>query len=141
VDEIDSTAGRPWSRTCARRCKQGQPSLALPRALAEGAFFHCLSSFQRRGRISPPPPPRTKWTRRVPHPVLIGHAMASLGGRERTRRTAGRNRFEPPPARGSGESLRRARRAVKFWSQRQPPLAKGAAPPRTNWTRLIFPPY
>jgi len=21
-----------------------------------------------------PPPPRTKWTRRVPHPVLIGHA-------------------------------------------------------------------
>jgi hypothetical protein len=26
----------------------------------------------------PPPPSRTKWTRRVPHPVLIGHA-ASLG--------------------------------------------------------------
>ena len=26
----------------------------------------------------PPRPPRTKWTRRVPHPVLIGHA-ASLG--------------------------------------------------------------
>ena len=25
----------------------------------------------------PPPPPRTKWTRRVPHPVLIGH-VASL---------------------------------------------------------------
>ena len=22
----------------------------------------------------PPPPPRTKLTRRVPHPVLIGHA-------------------------------------------------------------------
>ena len=22
----------------------------------------------------PPPTPRTKWTRRVPHPVLIGHA-------------------------------------------------------------------
>jgi len=22
-----------------------------------------------------PPPPRTKWTRRVPHPVLIGHAV------------------------------------------------------------------
>ena len=27
------------------------------------------------GAGSPPPPPsRTKWTRRVPHPVLIGHA-------------------------------------------------------------------
>jgi len=25
---------------------------------------------------SPPPPPRTKWTRRVPHPVLIGHAAS-----------------------------------------------------------------
>jgi len=23
-----------------------------------------------------PPPPRTKWTRRVPHPVLIGHALS-----------------------------------------------------------------
>jgi len=23
-----------------------------------------------------PPPPRTKWTRRVPHPVLIGHAAS-----------------------------------------------------------------
>ena len=27
--------------------------------------------------VRPPPPPRTKWTRRVPHPVLIGH-VASL---------------------------------------------------------------
>jgi len=25
---------------------------------------------------SPPPSPRTKWTRRVPHPVLIGHAAS-----------------------------------------------------------------
>ena len=24
--------------------------------------------------LTSPPPPRTKWTRRVPHPVLIGHA-------------------------------------------------------------------
>jgi serine/threonine protein kinase len=24
-----------------------------------------------------PPPPRTKWTRRVPHPVLIGHAASN----------------------------------------------------------------
>jgi hypothetical protein len=23
-----------------------------------------------------PPPPRIKWTRRVPHPVLIGHAAS-----------------------------------------------------------------
>jgi hypothetical protein len=31
-----------------------------------------------------PPPPRTKWTRRVPHPVLIGHA-ASLTPHRRGR--------------------------------------------------------
>jgi len=31
-----------------------------------------------------PPPPRTKWTRRVPHPVLIGHA-ASGGATYRVR--------------------------------------------------------
>jgi len=30
----------------------------------------------------PVPPPRTKWTRLVPHPVLIGHAaQAFYGGR------------------------------------------------------------
>ena len=29
------------------------------------------------GPLPPPPPPsRTKWTRRVPHPVLIGHASS-----------------------------------------------------------------
>ena len=27
-------------------------------------------------RPIPPPPPRTKWTRRVPHPVLIRHAAS-----------------------------------------------------------------
>ena len=29
-------------------------------------------------RVAPPPPPssRTKWTRRVPRPVLIGHAAS-----------------------------------------------------------------
>ena len=27
-------------------------------------------------RDVPPPPPRTKWTRRVPHSVLIGHAAS-----------------------------------------------------------------
>ena len=30
----------------------------------------------------PSPPPRTKWTRRVPHPVLIGHAASLRWGGE-----------------------------------------------------------
>jgi hypothetical protein len=43
--------------------------------------------------VSPPPspPPRTKWTRRVPHSVLIGHAaslrLRSRGGRRKRGRT------------------------------------------------------
>ena len=28
------------------------------------------------GKARAPPPSRTKWTRRVPHPVLIGHAAS-----------------------------------------------------------------
>jgi hypothetical protein len=42
-------------------------------SLETGKFFH-------RDYCGSPPPshPRTKWTRRVPHPVLIGH-VASLG--------------------------------------------------------------
>ena len=38
---------------------------------------------RRRAGRRPPPPFRTKWTRRVPHPVLIGHAAlppSVLGG-------------------------------------------------------------
>ena len=30
-----------------------------------------------RADTPPPPPPRTEWTRRVPHPVLIGHAASA----------------------------------------------------------------
>ena len=32
-----------------------------------------------RGCALPPPLPRTKWTRRVPHPVLIGHGAGPAG--------------------------------------------------------------
>jgi hypothetical protein len=32
-------------------------------------------------QVRPPPLPRTKWTRRVPHPVLIGHAASLSQGR------------------------------------------------------------
>jgi hypothetical protein len=39
-----------WIRTCGRQCISGA---------GQGAT-----------------PPRTKWTRRVPHPVLIGHAAS-----------------------------------------------------------------
>jgi len=54
---------------------------------------------------SRPPPPRTKWTRRVPHPVLIGHA-ASLG------RSRGTRRRRDPPTRPTHAPRRARRRAM-----------------------------
>jgi hypothetical protein len=46
--------------------------------------------------VHAPPPPRTKWTRRVPHPVLIGHAasLSQVGVHAR----AGHKFIEIPPA-------------------------------------------
>ena len=53
------------------RCSRGAPTPAT-RSGTQGA---------PRGAAPPPPPPpapppRTKWTRRVPHPVLTGHAAS-----------------------------------------------------------------
>ena len=56
----------------------------------------------------PPPPPRTKWTRRVPHPVLIGHA-AFLPRTNRTRRAPCRSR----PTSSRARSWRTARSATR----------------------------
>ena len=47
---------------CARGAVFGDAECAVPVACKQ----HRLD----------PPPPRTKWTRRVPHPVLIGHAAS-----------------------------------------------------------------
>ena len=49
------------------------PRPALPRC---GTQVHAALFTLNTFRISPPPPPRTKWIRRVPHPVLIGHAAS-----------------------------------------------------------------
>jgi hypothetical protein len=61
-----------------------------------------------------PPPSRTKWTRRVPHPVLIGHAASlsqvrrrlprrpQLGPRGPRRRARGAAPAREPAAAGSG---------------------------------------
>ena len=53
---------------------------------SELPWFSRLSGIEFRGGKGHPfetwiprlmsPPPRTKWTRRVPHPVLIGHAAS-----------------------------------------------------------------
>jgi hypothetical protein len=67
-----------------------------------------------------PPPPRTKWTRRVPHPVLIGHAARPSHPRPL-----------PHPAAAAPASRLTLCRADSQVSP-APPL-----PSRTNWTRLV----
>ena len=45
----------------------------------------------------PPPPPRTEWTRRVPHPVLIGHAASPRPRRRAAGQQGGRNQLRAAP--------------------------------------------
>jgi hypothetical protein len=51
-------------------------------------------------RKAPPPPSRTKWTRRVPHPVLIGHAASLSQARLRAREEARVHRQQAADSRG-----------------------------------------
>ena len=86
----------------------------------------------------PPPPSRTKWTRRVPHPVLIGHAasLTQVGGGRRT------------PGGGAGPAERESVLAAPGARLTAPALQPGLAPPpghgrpppthtRTKWTRRV----
>ena len=54
-----------------------------------------------------PPPPRTKWTRRVPHPVLIGHAACGAAAQARG----------PCPSRRRRRARRAGGAARLFWSR------------------------
>jgi heat shock protein 1/8 len=47
----------------------------VPRALGVATANH-EDPMRQFTTVFPPPPSRTKWTRRVPHPVLIGHAAS-----------------------------------------------------------------
>jgi hypothetical protein len=73
-----ASSPRSSSSACA-----GRRSAARPRAGSPRARCSCASSSTRAARSPglvdgplPPPPLRTKWTRRVPHPALIGHAAS-----------------------------------------------------------------
>ena len=83
------------------------------------------------GKGTPPPhPPRTKWTRRVPHPVLIGHATPRPSPRtNRTRRAplAGGRRY------GQGAGERGRARAAPRASVLAGAAADGAGGARVHW--------
>jgi HAD superfamily hydrolase (TIGR01509 family) len=59
------------------------PRRASPRRLARPTHpgWHGRRAVRRARTVEPFPPPRTKWTRRVPHPVLIGHAAQGTDSR------------------------------------------------------------
>jgi hypothetical protein len=59
----------------AKERPQG-PQRRFPRLPAHAGARAAVAA---RERLPPPPPaPRTKWTRRVPHPVLTGHAASLI---------------------------------------------------------------
>jgi len=95
-----------------------------------------------RARVGPPPPLlRTKWTRRVPHPVLIGHAASLRVEAARAAWQRGHHAQSPPevpaappqarrvarPA-ASAERRSRARRSP----QNNPEVQPSSSPNRNN---------
>jgi hypothetical protein len=96
----DRLRAAPPSRAPQRRPSAPAAAPAAKRAAPCGAGG---SRPRHRARLAPPP--RTKWTRRVPHPVLIGHAESLSGWRRRpssqaTTRSASRcspGAARPPP--------------------------------------------
>ena len=50
--------------------------MALQGYKKAGRRVHFVSNVDPDDAAAVLPPPRTKWTRRVPHPVLIGHAAS-----------------------------------------------------------------
>ena len=72
-----STSARrsaPAPPAAQRRIQPPAPHARSPAAWAEAQAAR-RGADCGAGRCAPPPP-RTKWTRRVPHPVLIGHAAS-----------------------------------------------------------------
>ena len=111
---------------------------------------------------TPPPHPRTKWTRRVPHPVLIGHASsltpyysdATLEPAPRWRTRATCSRPSARRTRPSALQPRTRARSRRTLSPASSPRAPSAPPPppppsyqvdtprpphRTKWTRRVPP--
>ena len=84
-------------------------------------------------RLSLLPPPRTKWTRRVTHPVLIGHAASLtplLANRTRVSpsRSLQTGRASPPPAAGAPAPRRAAMIIMLASSGRMTPRFAGLRP-------------
>ena len=86
---------------------------AARRASRAASAVKSAASAERGERSGSPPPPRTQWTRRVPHPVLIGHAASlSQSGTGRAQRGAARRGRCGAGGGGGGRRRRRRRRPI-----------------------------
>ena len=73
-----------------------------PRGAEPPGACSCQTSPRARSLLrSPRPPPRTEWTRRVPHPVLIGHAVCLVLPRHPTPPSRHPRSRRAPPQRSS----------------------------------------
>jgi len=79
----------------ARRSTAGSAARDGPWRGAGGSSSTSRAAFPLGGLA----PPRTKWTRRVPHPVLIGHAASLSQGSDSLDRRGRRRRFRVDAAR------------------------------------------
>jgi hypothetical protein len=70
---------QPAARPAPATPRSRRPLLTRARVRGGGAQVRVdvlATDWQQAAVWGPPPPSRTKWTRRVPHPVLIGHAAS-----------------------------------------------------------------
>ena len=76
-EEAMQALGQEEEDRVRRKVKEAQRAWERQRAQLEGQVRAGLQQLAAQEKqVLPPAPtlPRTKWTRRVPHPVLIGHA-------------------------------------------------------------------
>jgi len=112
-------ASFPHIAFCAVRPAPPHPPTPSSRARTRG-----LTAGAGAQLPPPPPPPRTKWTLRVPHPVLIGHA-ASLSQLHRQPHMGYMN---PRKVRDADDAARRAPRPSP--PRRGPPAAAAGGAPK-----------
>jgi hypothetical protein len=78
-EEAMQALGQEEEDRVRRKVKEAQRAWERQRAQLEGQVRAGLQQLAAQEKqVLPPAPtlPRTKWTRRVPHPVLIGHATS-----------------------------------------------------------------
>ena len=73
---LSGLVGQYWFQVVLRGASGASLLHAPAGPTLVSAFVGPATNLRVLSVTRPPPPPRTKWTRRAPHPVLIGHAAS-----------------------------------------------------------------